>query len=141
MAGESAGGDGRRLSDLDRQRTSAAQIAISGSWPARAPVAEKSWPEADPGSPNIFRGLAFAARPRRVAGPGINLGTPCFASQGFHAWEMAMSIRFLVFAAALMLALGACTGGAFNAGMPTSGSHSGGNGGGMGGGGNGGGGY
>ncbi|MGH7081478.1 MAG: hypothetical protein ACREFV_03315 [Acetobacteraceae bacterium] len=46
-----------------------------------------------------------------------------------------MPIRFLVFAAALMLALGACTGGAFNAGMPTSGSTSGGNGGGMGGGG------
>ncbi len=56
-----------------------------------------------------------------------------------------MTIRFLVFAAALMLALGACTGGAFNAGMPTSGSISGGNGGanggGMGGGGGGGGGY
>ncbi|MGH7067089.1 MAG: hypothetical protein ACREFO_09255 [Acetobacteraceae bacterium] len=60
-----------------------------------------------------------------------------------------MPIRFLALAAALMLALGACTSGAFNAGSPMpsayrSGSGSGnggGGGGGMGGGGGGGGGY
>lgn len=49
-----------------------------------------------------------------------------------------MAIRFLVLA--VMLALGACTGGAFQVGAPMSGAYSSGNGGGMGGGGNGGGG-